>query len=70
MALVHLIEIIVQINGDILLTRCSERFSKKDGRRRFLLAVLAIPPTLNKRSTAANDGSAILYFLKTSETRG
>ena len=70
MAHVHLIEIIVQINIDILLTRCSKRFSNKDVRRRFLLAVLIIPPTLNKRSTAADEGSATLYFLKTSETRG
>ena len=46
-----------------VLARCRSKLSNRGGRRRFLLAEPIIPPMLNKRSTAADDGNATLYSL-------
>lgn len=46
-----------------VLARCRSKLSNRGGRRRFLLAEAIIPSVLNKRSTAADDGNATLYFL-------
>lgn len=54
----------------LLLIHWRRSFSNNWGLRRFLFAVHIIPPTLNNRSTAADEGSPTLNFRNILRTSG